>query len=115
MELHAFDCAALVAHAHDLAVVRLRRDFEASRQALALDSERVVARHLELRRQAAEEARAVMGQARHLVVHHTLRAHHLAAERLSDRLVAEADTEDRNAAGEPRDQLERDAGTVWVA
>src|SRR5258706_7034112 len=104
-----------MAQPHDLAVVRLRRDFEASRKAVALDGERVVARYLELGRQATEQARAVMAHARHLAVHHALRPHDLAAEDLSDGLVAKANTQDRHASGEPGDQLERNAGAQWIA
>ena len=47
-----------------------------------------------------------------LAVHHALRAHDRAAERLADRLVAEAHAENRDLAGEALDQRHRDAGLV---
>src|SRR5262245_13006660 len=42
-------------------------------------------------------------------------AHDLAAECLSDRLVAKADTEDRCARRSPRDEVEANSGFVWRA
>jgi hypothetical protein len=101
-----------MAHAHDLAVVGSRRDLELVGQARRLDRERVVARGHERGRQACEYAATVVRDRRELAVHHVLRAHDPAAERLADRLVAEAHAEDRHAAGEPPDQRHRDAGLV---
>ena len=54
----------------------------------------------------------IVPDARGLAVHHALGAHHLSAEGLSDRLVTEADAEDRDASGEAPDQLDRDAGVL---
>ena len=42
MELHALDVEFSVTHAHDLAIVGPRRNFEAFRQRCAFDRERVV-------------------------------------------------------------------------
>ena len=47
-----------------------------------------------------------------LAVHRRRRADDLAAERLADRLVAEADAEDRDLARSGGDQVEADAGLV---
>ena len=47
-----------------------------------------------------------------LAVHRRRRADDLAAERLADRLMAEADAEDRELAGGGGDQVEADAGLV---
>ncbi len=47
-----------------------------------------------------------------LAVHRHRRAHHLAAERLADRLMAEADAEDRDGRRRLGDQVEADAGLV---
>ena len=55
---------------------------------------------------------AIVRDARNLAVHDLPRAHHLAAEGLADRLVAEAHAEDGNLAREARHGLERDAGLV---
>jgi hypothetical protein len=59
-----------------------------------------------------KNARPIVPDTRRLPVHDLPRPHHLAAERLADGLVAEADAEDRHAAGETRDGSERDARLV---
>ena len=112
MELHAFDREAAVAQAHDLAILGLGADLEAGGQRRALDDQRVIAGGDELIFDAGENPRAIMADARSLAVHHLLRAHHLAAERLADGLVAEAHAEDRNAPGQALDGLQRDPRLV---
>src|SRR5207247_1099879 len=97
MELHAFDRQVAVAQAHDLAVLRLGAHRQAAGQRLALHGERVVARRDELVRNLEINPVAVVPDARQLAMHHLPSAHHPAAERLPDRLVPEADPEDRHA------------------
>src|SRR3989442_5194112 len=53
-----------------------------------------------------------MPDLRHLAVHHVLRAHHPAAESMADRLMAEADAEQRYPPGRFRDQSQGDARLV---
>ena len=67
----------------------------------ALDHQRMIARRLERRVDAAENSAALVADFRQLAVHRRRRAHHLAAERLADRLMAEADAEDRNVSARP--------------
>src|SRR5689334_16369245 len=98
VELHALDRKRGVPHAHDLAILGPGGHLELLRAARALDGEGMVARGLVGRRQAREHALARMVDARDLAVHELLRAHHLAAEGLADRLVAEAHAEDRRAS-----------------
>ena len=108
VELHALDGQRLVAHAHDLvdaAVVVLGPggDFQAVGQALALDHQRVVAGRG--RTDWAGPANTPWSVVEHragLAVHGRPRAHDLAAEGLADALVAEADAENRQLAGELR-------------
>lgn len=50
-----------------------------------------------------------------LAVHHLPRPHHFAAEGLADALMAKADTEQRQLAGEALDNGQRDAGLVGGA
>src|SRR6185295_1664191 len=102
VELHPFYRQLAMAQAHDLPVFRLRRDLEAVGQRRALDRERVVARRGEAIRNPSEHALAVVPHAGELAVHDVLRAPHFTSERLADRLVAEADTEDREFARKPR-------------
>ena len=95
--------------------VGLGRDLEGGRQARALDDQRVIARHLELVGQALEQPCAAIADRRQLAVHRLGRADHLAAVDLADRLVAEADAEQRDRRPGLGDQVEADAGLVGRA
>src|SRR5258705_2902698 len=107
MELHAFQRQLPMAQAHDDAVLRPRRDFEALRQALARHHQRVVTRRGKRGGEAGEDRPPVVMDLRYLAVHEAGRAHDLAAERLAEGLVAEADAEDGGPAPGPPDQIER--------
>src|SRR5690606_20989051 len=115
MELHALDVELAMPYAHDLAVVGPGGELQAIRKVLAVDGERVVADHLECRRQALEKTDARMANRVGLAVHHTGGTYHPPAEGLPDRLVAKADAQDRAAPGEAVDGLERHAGLVGRA
>src|SRR5690349_2224198 len=114
MELHALErrAARTEAHAHDLVLPRLRRDLERVGHRVGRDDERVVARRDERVLHAGVDALLVVEDLRGLAVHDARRAHDAAAEHLTDALVTEADAEDRNLAGEPMDDIHRDAGFV---
>ncbi len=62
---------------------------------VAVDDQRMIARGLEGRGQAREDALAGVMHRAHLAMHDLVAAHDLAAEGLADRLVAEADAEQR--------------------
>src|SRR5438046_9905101 len=66
-------------------------------------------------REPREQAAAVVADRRGLAVHLRLRARDGGAERLPDRLVAEADAEDRRGRAEAPDHLEGDPRLVGVA
>src|SRR5574341_228108 len=100
VELHALDRKALVAHPHDLAVLRARRDRQRLRQAGLFDGQRVIADHRELARQPGEHAALVGRDDAGLAVHLALGAHDLAAQRRADALVPQAHAEDGQLAGE---------------
>src|SRR3954451_14572461 len=93
MELQAVHRPRFVGEPHDEAVVGFRRDAEVARHGLPLDHQRMIARRLERPVDAAEHARALMAHLGELAVHRLRRADDLAAERLADRLMAEADPE----------------------
>ena len=115
MELHAMHRQTPVREPHDEAVVGIGGDGEIVRQARALDDQRMIARRLERPIDAAKNAGAAMTDRRELAVHRGRRAHHFAAEGVADRLMAEADAEDRNFAGRRGNQIEADAGFLWRA
>src|SRR5439155_25822547 len=94
----------------DLAVLRLGAPRQAAGQRLALHGERVVARRDELVRNLEINPIAVVPDARQLAMHHLPSAYHPAAERLPDRLVPEADPEDRHAPRPAPDEFQGDAG-----
>ena len=109
VELHALDRQRLVAHAHDLAVVGPGGD---SRHRAATR-----ARWPASGSASPSSGFGSPGRRRAVVVRparscraSALRAHDLAAERRADRLVPEADAEDRQLAGEIADRRHRDAG-----
>src|SRR5580765_1477298 len=112
VELHPFHREAAVAQPHDLAVFRLRGHGEAGGQALALHHQRVIPGCHEFIRNPGENSAAIVADARSLAVHDPPGPHYLSAEGLADRLVAEANAEERHAAREPRDQPQGDAGIV---
>src|SRR5258708_22450011 len=114
MELDAVDRPLAMGDANDDAVLGLGGDRQRRRQPGAVDDERMIARRREGVGQAGEDAAAAMADAAHLAMHRHRRAHDAAAQRLADRLVAEADAEDRHAAGAPH-QLEADARMVGGA
>src|SRR6185295_8079294 len=115
VELHTLDRQAAMAQPHDLAVLGLCGDGEAVRQGRPLDDQRVIARGNETSGYFPEHPFFVVADPRCLAVHHLPGAHHFPAERLADRLVAEADAESGHAAGEPPDRLERHARLVGRA
>src|SRR5947209_7381272 len=97
MELHALDLHATVAESHDDAVGRRGRYFEAVRQSLALDYERVIAARGEAILKPLEYGLAVVTDFRGLAVDWRGAAHDAPAEDLPDGLMAEAHAEHRQA------------------
>ena len=112
MKLHPECRAVTVLNAHDEPVVALRADLELGGRARSLDDERVIARRRKGAVQTAEEPARIVRNARHLAVHRRWRAHNVAAERLPDRLMAEADPEHRRRFARRADEIETDARFV---
>ena len=79
------------------------------RQRGAFDGQRVVADDVEAFGKAPEHTEPVGADRAGLAVHLHLRPHDLAAQRRADRLVAQADAEQRQLAGEVADGLDADA------
>src|SRR5215213_6180103 len=93
MKLHAVHGKRLVRCAHHQPVAGFGGDGKLVRQGGAIDHERVIARRPKRPVDAAEYALALMRDFGELAMHRRRRAHDLAAERLTDRLQAEADAE----------------------
>jgi hypothetical protein len=110
VELHALDRQLLVAHAHDLAVLGPGSDLQHLGAARALDGQRVVAVHRELRGQPSEHALLRGGDDAGLAVHELLRANDLAAKGRTNALVPQTHAQDGQLAGKVLDGSHRDTG-----
>src|SRR3954454_2984447 len=111
VELHALRRKLAMADGHD-DPSSARGDLERVGQRLLLHHEGVIAPHGQRCRDPGEDRAAVVLDRRRLAVHRQV-PDDRAAEGLRERLVAEADAEDRNAVlGEPLDHVETDAGLV---
>src|ERR1700694_1145181 len=115
MELDALDRQAAMAQAHDFTVLRLGSYLQAGRKEGALHCEGVVSGRHKMIFYVEKNPATIVRYPRSLAVHHLLRAHHLAAECLPDRLVSEADAQDGNATRKALDQGQADAGLVGRA
>ena len=109
VKLHALDIVFPVAHAHDFAVVRPRRHFQAGRQRGAFDRQRVVADHCEGAGDVLEDAHARMRDEGSLAMHDLLGADDFTAKCFADGLVAKADAQYRLLAGEVLEHFHRNA------
>ena len=94
-----------MADGHDHAVVRFSVDAKTIGQRCALDDQRVIARRLHRRRASREQPLAAVPHLGHFAVHRLRAARHARAERLAERLVAEAHAEERDVVVEA-DQIE---------
>ncbi|MNQ80552.1 hypothetical protein D3C85_955370 [compost metagenome] len=104
-----------MAKAHDLvdgAIFQGRpgRQLQALWQGFMLDHQRVITGDRQRMVEAGEHAFVFVGHRAGLAVHHLAGAHHIAAERLADRLMAQAYTENRQLAGEVLDCLNGNTG-----
>ena len=88
VELHALDIEFSVAHAHDLAVVRPRRDLQTRWAIFGRNCQRVVAVHRKGFRQSSKHT--LLGCMDHagFTVHQSLRPHDLSTKRRANALVA---------------------------
>src|SRR3972149_10147705 len=75
----------------------------------------MIAYRLERAGQAAEDALAVVPDHRGLAVHDLAGVFHPPAERLADRLVSQADAEDRRPGGEMLHHGHADTRLLWRA
>jgi hypothetical protein len=115
MELHAFDVECLMADAHDFIdiaflVLRPGGHFQAVGQGRLFDHQGMITGRGERVFEPLEHADVMVVNLGGLAVHDLLGMDDVAAEGVTDALMAKADTEDRIAAGELHDRLDRDAG-----
>src|SRR6266545_909166 len=108
VELHPLHGELAVAHAHDLAVFGLCRDLQALRQCRPANRKRMIAGRHEGTRQSAKHAEAGVADRGGFSVDDFSRMHALAAESLTDRMMAEAHAQYRDPAGKLAYRSERD-------
>src|SRR4029450_3672383 len=107
MELHPFDLFPAMAQSHDYPVIRFRGDFETSRQAFTFDNQGVITPGLEGRVETFEDRPAVVLNFRSLDMHNSRPAPNTSAKNLTNRLVSQADSQDRHSSSEAADQFHR--------
>src|SRR5437868_6387932 len=116
MKLHALDRIPLVSQSHNhavaVAIASVRAHFQFTRQRVFLDDEGMVASGLHWRRHIGEDRLAIVFHHAGLAMHQGACPDNFAAERSTDRLVSEANTEERHLAGKMLDQLNADAGIL---
>src|SRR5260370_22646688 len=105
MKLHAFDCEFLVPESHDFVLRGTRAYFESRWDRIGIDNQRMIAHRIERTRQPREDRVAVVNHRRRLAMHQPRCAHDLAAERLPDTLMTEADAENRHLPRHPAQNL----------
>ena len=115
VKLHALHDAPFMPDAHDLAVRRPGGDGEPVRHRLRVEHQRMVAGEDRRRRYAAKHAAPVGGYRVGLAVHDRLRLDDTPSEGGADRLMAQADAQDRDLAGEPPDRRQAHAGLLRAA
>ena len=102
-------------HRHDQPVVGFGGDVQAVGEGGTVDDQRVIAGGLEGLWRSLENTLAGVGDHRQLAVHELRRAFDMAAKGLADRLMAEADAEQRHLGVAGRlDEIEADPASFGV-
>jgi len=110
MELDAPDGKLLVFDAHDFAFVGFGGDFEAIGECVALDDEGMVTCGGKWIGHAFKEVFAIVFHEGSFAVHHAVVHNDVAAENVSDALMAEADSERGDLGAEGADDFVGEAG-----
>src|ERR1700733_12138520 len=112
MKLHPECRAVTVLNAHDNSIVGLRAHLELRGGARSLDDERGIARRRKGSVQTTKEPARIVRNARHLAMHRRWRAHDIAAEGLSDRLMTKADPEHWRRSARRANEIDTNARFV---
>src|SRR5450759_243608 len=105
VELHALNAQGLVAESHDKPIRGPARHLQAAGNAVGSDHERVVTSRLQRAVDPTEHGPAVVVHARRRAVHRPRTSRDPRAHDIADDLVAQADTQDGNLAGELPDRV----------
>src|SRR6478736_8238883 len=114
MELHAFHWKIAMAQAHDYACavcfMCLRADLQLFRQALFSHNERVIAGCRHRLRRVLEQRFAIVLDFAGFTMHELFGPYNISAERRTNRLMSQTNTQNRTLAGKMPDQINTDAG-----
>src|SRR5436190_19386602 len=110
MKLDRPEWPAAVLEGHHHAVLRLGRDFQIRREALRRGNERVIPGDLQGIRQAGKESASRMRDERRLSMNGPTRLDDFRAQDMGDRLMSEADAQDRDRWSQLGNHVEADAG-----
>lgn len=113
--LHTVDRQRGMLQRHDLTIIAPGGGAQAGGHRSRFDEERVITNGSEGIRQTAVEKIISVADAARLPVKQLFRSHHPTPECLTDRLVPETDSEDRNSPSISLDEIERDARLVRCA
>ncbi len=105
MELHSPNGELLVSDAHNFAFLGFRGDFQAFRQRLALDHQRMVTRRRKRIGHGFKQILSVMFNERSLTVHHTVIHHDVPAKNMSNTLMSQTNAERRDLRTESADNF----------
>src|SRR6185503_1464086 len=112
MKLNALNLQFTMPQPHDDFVRGVSRNLETRRQRFPFNNERVITACQKLIIHSSEDCSSVVMDRRRFAVHQLRRAHHFSAKRLTDSLVAQADTEQRDLSCESLNDVETNSGIV---
>ena len=112
MKLNAFDLKLSMTQAHDDAIGRARGNLKTGRQRFALDDQGMIAPAGERPFQSRKDRLAIVLNFRGFAVKDRWRTDYSAAEDLANRLVSEANAQDRYLAREPFNDSHRLPGAL---
>lgn len=115
MKLHPFHRKILVADRHNDVIAGAGTDDQIRRQALRLNHQGMIAHGAEGIFYAAKNRQRIMSDIGQLAMHDHRRAHNPGAKSRADRLMPEANAQDRDARTEVLDCRARDAGLLGRA
>src|SRR5210317_1371943 len=112
MKLHTPDWQATMPHAHDLTFCRPCSNFKTFRQRRTFYQQGVISGRIKRIREANEELTVIMKNRAGLAMHQAVSTNNLAAIGLTNRLVPQTHTEDRQFTCKMLDGFHRDTGFI---
>ena len=112
VELDTLNRKIPMTQSHDQSISRRRRDLQTLRQGFAFHHQRMIARRQKTIGQPTKNSPIVMADFARLPVHQVRRGDYATAENLANRLVAQANTQNRLLGFKGLDDFQRDARLI---